>query len=140
MVGNGSYQSKFDNYNNVDVINFLQPEKLIEVVADCGRFVLPSNYEAWGVVVHEFSAAGMPLILSNKIGSKSMFLIEGYNGYSFDINNTQTLVNAFINIINKSDIDLIKMSERSVEMSNRITPYTSAASLLSSVKKNQKSH
>ena len=76
LVGNGSYQSKFDNYNNVDVINFLQPEKLIEVVADCGCFVLPSNYEAWGVVVHEFSAAGMPLILSNKIGSKSMFLIE----------------------------------------------------------------
>ena len=77
LIVNGHYISTFENLPYVKVKDFLQPADLINEIKNTGCFILPSTYEPWGVVVHEFSAAGCPLILSNDIGAKSTFLING---------------------------------------------------------------
>ena len=73
----------------------MQPEDLVRVIKNVGFFVLPSNFEPWGVVVHEFCAAGLPMLLSETVGSSSSFLINGHNGFLFKPNNHYDLLSKF---------------------------------------------
>jgi glycosyltransferase involved in cell wall biosynthesis len=82
-------------------------------------------------VVHEFAAAGIPLILSDVVGSASTFLIPGLNGYSFMSNDAAGLADKMKYIINSSNDQLFAMSTVSHQLSQRITPQTSAANILS---------
>jgi glycosyltransferase involved in cell wall biosynthesis len=131
LVGNGSLKNKMQPTVGVVVKNFMQPGRLMEEAAYSGCFVLPSRSEPWGVVVHEFAAAGMPLIVSDVVGAASAFLISGLNGFSFKVDDAQALANRMQKIINSSDQQLIAMAEASHNLSHRITPLTSAANLLS---------
>lgn len=131
LIGNGSYVDSLRNIKGLNIFDFLQPEKLVEEIQKMGCFVLPSYDEPWGVVVHEFAAAGLPLLLSDQIGSKNTFFIENFNGYCFQSKNVSSLLKCFKKIINSSDSELEKLGENSNFLSNRITPETSAKNLLS---------
>lgn len=39
-------------------------------IADCA--IVPSRYDGWGVVVHEFLAAGLPTIVSDQVGAAEL--------------------------------------------------------------------
>ncbi len=134
LIGNGSYLKSLSNIKGLKVYDFLQPTKLIEEIPNMGCFILPSYKEQWGVVVHEFAGAGLPLLLSDQIGSKNTFFIENFNGYSFQSKNVSSLVRCFKKIINSSDSELMKLGDNSNFLSNRITPETSAKNLLSLLK------
>lgn len=134
FIGNGSYKRKLLATSGVVVKDFMQPDELVEEVTEAGCFVLPSLVEPWGVVVHEFAAAGLPLILSDKVGAATTFLIPGTNGYSFNANDAASLAKSMLRIIKSDDDELLQMSRASTYLSNRITSYTSACNLLSLVK------
>ena len=131
LIGNGSLKAQLDATTGVVIKNFMQPEKLMQEVANAGCFLLPSRGEPWGVVVHEFAAAGLPLIVSDVVGAASAFLISGLNGYSFKVNDPKALANRMHQIINMSDQELQAMALSSHALSQRITPETSAGNLLS---------
>jgi glycosyltransferase involved in cell wall biosynthesis len=136
LIGNGSMKSQILNNKSIIVKDFMQPKELINEISQAGCFVLPSRIEPWGVVIHEFASAGLPLIVSNVVGSASTFLIEGFNGYSFDFDNVNSLLQRLKYIIMSSDENLISMGSRSYDLSNRISPITSAQNLLSVLNKN----
>ena len=46
-------------------------------------FILPSQFEPWGLVVNEAMAAGKPILVSTKCGCQPELCQEGINGYSF---------------------------------------------------------
>lgn len=131
LIGNGSLKAQLETSTGVVVKDFMQPEQLMQEVANAGCFLLPSRGEPWGVVVHEFAAAGLPLIVSNVVGAASTFLISGLNGYSFRVNDPVALANSMRKIINMPDKELHAMAVSSHELSQRITPATSAGNLLS---------
>jgi glycosyltransferase involved in cell wall biosynthesis len=120
----------------VTVKNFMQPDELVNEVADSGCFILPSRSEPWGVVVHEFAAAGLPLILSDVVGASRTFLVPGMNGYLFESNSVESLKVALIKIIDTPDEMLLNMSEKSFQLANRISPETSAMNLISLINDN----
>ena len=60
---------------------FLQQSELESFMKIKGVFIMPSHYDHWGVAVQEFSAAGFPLILSDKVGANCSFLRNGENGF-----------------------------------------------------------
>jgi glycosyltransferase involved in cell wall biosynthesis len=101
---------------------FVQPEEQKKYIAQTGVFVLPSRIEPWAVVVHEYAAAGFPLILSDEVGSGGTFLEEGKNGFSFKSGNIAELKNAMRKMMQISDIEKNKMSELSTELAKKITP------------------
>jgi glycosyltransferase involved in cell wall biosynthesis len=136
LVGDGSLKNMLRSTCGVVVSDFMQPAKLMDETAQSGCFVLPSRGEPWGVVVHEFAAAGMPLLVSNVVGAASTFLISGLNGFSFKVDDVQDLANQMRKIINLSDQELLAMAEASHTLSHRITPLTSATNLLSIVNGN----
>lgn len=131
LIGNGSLKAELQAAPGVVTKDFMLPERLAEEVGDAGCFVLPSRGEPWGVVVHEFAAAGMPLIVSDVVGAASSFLISGLNGYSFAVNDPESLARQMQKIIDASDQQLMAMAQASAQLSSRISPQTSAAQLLS---------
>jgi glycosyltransferase involved in cell wall biosynthesis len=62
---------------------------LFKEIKNSGCLILPSLHEPWGMVVHEFSAAGLPLILSDQVGSRFSYLINNENGYLFNSRKVQ---------------------------------------------------
>lgn len=109
---------------------FVQPKDLQNYISQTGVFILPSRYEPWGVVVHEFAAAGFPLLLSTQVGAKEQFLTEEKNGFQFEAQNATSLKNALKKIISCSDEKLIEMGKYSFELSKSISPTIWSNSIL----------
>lgn len=135
IIGNGSFKIKNNKLKNLEVLKFKSHKNLKKDIKNSGCFILPSIHEPWGVVVHEMCSAGLPLILSEKVASRYTFLIDKKNGFVFEANNCKSLENAMKNIIDLTDLELLRMSEYSHKLSFRITPESSASNLLSAANK-----
>ena len=128
LVGNKMEANKSSS-TSVIFKDYMSKEELAEQVKNAGVFCMPSHREQWGVAIHEFATAGLPMINSKVCGANSMFLIEGFNGFSFEASSKEDL-KLKIKIICSSDLELNEMSINSNLLGNRITPEISAASLM----------
>lgn len=131
LIGNGSLKSLLIEQSDLLIKDFMQPEKLIDEISQAGCFILPSQEEPWALVLHEFSAAGLPIICSEVCGAAPVFVIPSFNGYTFTSNDINDLINKMREIINSSDQKLNLMSQNSHIMGQKINPEIVAASLLS---------
>ena len=114
-------------------IGFVQPEALGDIIKQTSVFVLPSRFEPWGVVLHEYAMAGYPILSTSEVGASSAFLEEGVNGWYLKKENVQSIKEAMQRIIDQSDEDLIRMGEESRNLALKITPESWAKTLLSIV-------
>ena len=130
-VGNGEMQNLLEGNGNIEVIGFSSQTELVNLTKRCGAFILPSRHEQWGLVVQEFAASGMPLLLSEAVGARPSFLIDQYNGYIFKNNSVEDMASAMHKLSQMKTDELVLMSERSNELSKRITPQSSAANFIS---------
>ena len=73
MYGSGPLQSAIPRHPQIKVYGFIQPEQLGALYRDARIFALPSQSEAWGLVVHEAVLSGCQLLLSEAIGSDPDF-------------------------------------------------------------------
>jgi 1,2-diacylglycerol 3-alpha-glucosyltransferase len=87
-------------------------------LANC--FVLPSLSEAWGLVVHEAMACGLPILLSRKCGCYPELCHRGINGFDFDPLNVEGLTRLMLKISNGS-LDLKAMGEASRRLVSHYT-------------------
>lgn len=114
---------------------FVQPGDMEKFMRETGVFILPSRFEPWGVALHEFAAAGFPLLCSDEVGAGGVFLKENENGFSFHANDKNDIKSKLKQIISLSDHELNKMGEKSNEYSKRITTETWANSILNILNK-----
>lgn len=117
-------------HSKIKHFGFVQPSDLCNYTKDAGVFILPSRFEPWGVVVHEFAASGFPLLLSSKVGAKELFLSENENGFEFEDGSVQSIKLALKKIIDTDQNELIKMGRKSNDLSKTISPKTWTQSLL----------
>lgn len=123
------FENKIE-HEKIKHFGFVQPSEMEYFLNNTGVFILPSHFEPWGVVTHEFASAGFPLILSDKIGAGAKFLDNGYNGYRFSSNNLQELKKAMQNVINLSNKELLEMGDVSMRKAEEITPVKWANTLM----------
>jgi glycosyltransferase involved in cell wall biosynthesis len=83
VCGTGPLSKDCPLHKNITYHGFVQPTELALLFQKMDLFVLPSLYEPWGVVVHEAAFAGLPLLVSNAVGSADAFLEDGKNGWVF---------------------------------------------------------
>ena len=83
---------------------------------------MPSHFEPWGVVVQEYAASGFPIITSSAVGAKEAFLTDNKNGYSFEPKNIDQLKHILKKIITLNNEELLRMSESSHLMAQKINP------------------
>ena len=131
VVGNGPLILEIPESSGVECLGFLNQEEIAKLTMKAGAFCLPSLYEPWGVVIHEAAAAGLPLLLSKNCGAGDQFLEEGSNGLSFNPVGSLELTEGLKSIMGKDDLELIEMGSRSYDLSQKISPFSSAASLIS---------
>lgn len=134
VVGEGSLKIDFKKLKNVNFLGYKNHEEIQSQIKKSGCFLLPSIFEPWGVVVHEMSAAGLPLILSDKVGSRFHFLHNNKNGFLFNPNNIKSLENCIIKITKLNNQKLLKMSKISHQLSSKINADLGAINLLSIIK------
>lgn len=101
---------------------FVQPNELKSIMGNASVYVLPSRFEPWAVSVHEFAAAGFPLVLSSQVGARFAFLENGINGFQFTATDISSLKEAMKQIISKSNTELITMSKKSNQLAKKISP------------------
>jgi glycosyltransferase involved in cell wall biosynthesis len=130
-IGNGELKQLLEEVAGIEVIDFTDQDGLLKITKRAGVFVLPSIFDQWGVVVHEFASAGMPLILSENVGARAMFLVEGFNGVRFGGNSPDNLARAMHYMAKKSNAELIQMGRNSCVLSKRISPEIAASSFMS---------
>lgn len=131
IIGNGSLYDYIASNSDIIVLDFMQPELLVKEIEHAGCYILPSRFEPWALVLHEFSAAGLPIICSDVCGAMPVFVTPGYNGFIFKSCDVNDLKMKMWKIINSSDEELIRMSENSHKAGQKITPEMSAASFIS---------
>ena len=111
-------------------IGFVQPEHMEQYAKKCGVFVMPSLFEPWGVVLHEFACLGFPLLVSDQVGAAECFLEDGKNGFSYVAGDVQALKEKLKEFMQLSPEQLNLMGEYSYRLSERITPKIWAENLM----------
>jgi glycosyltransferase involved in cell wall biosynthesis len=101
---------------------FVQPGELEPIIKNTGVFILPSRFEPWAVVVHEFAAAGFPLLLSDAVGAGTAYLQEGKNGSWFPSGDIDALTKLLKKMISLSDKELFLMAESSHSLAQKNGP------------------
>jgi glycosyltransferase involved in cell wall biosynthesis len=127
-IGKGNLEPV--SHPKINHLGFIQPNDFLPIIEQTGVFVLPSNFEPWGVVIHEFASAGYPMISTIKVGATEQFLKDAQNGYLITPDNKPELKNALKKIVSLTDDALVKMSRKSVELSKNITPQIWKESIL----------
>lgn len=121
-VGTGELYEKRKIHPKIQHLGFVQPSQMGEIIKQTGVFVLPSNFEPWGVVVHEYAAAGYPLLLTENVGAASAFLSDGENGFLLKSGNNNNFIPVLRKIMAMETNELIQMSKISAEKASRINP------------------
>lgn len=104
IVGEGEelnyLQTKFKNQTNIDFAGARFGADLRMEYDNAHVFVLPSTSEQWGLVVNEAMAAGLPVIVSDKVGA-AFDLVEGYNtGFIFNSADVDALSKSMKQLVN----------------------------------------
>jgi glycosyltransferase involved in cell wall biosynthesis len=79
---------------NVRVTGFLNQSELPRYYAMADALVLPSGLEPWGLVVNEAMNFGLPLIVSDRVGSAPDLVRRGENGHVFPAGDVPALSEA----------------------------------------------
>lgn len=137
LIGEGYLLSKLKKYNCIKYLGLKTQSEIIKIVDNSHAFILPSIYEPWGVVVHEMTAIGMPVIVSNKSGSSYDLVIDGYNGFKFNPNNFKSIYNSIVKFINLDNKARASLSKNSIKISNQINHKSWNQTILSYLEKNE---
>ena len=108
-IGAGALESVKPEHPRIRHLGFVQPAELRECLVGGGVFVLPSTFEPWGLVVHEFALAGFPLVLSSRVGAADRFLGDD-NGFLLPEVTTDVLLRVIKHVDALSYRELAAMS------------------------------
>ena len=132
VIGDGSMREILENCDYIECLGWKKSKDIVQYFRKSSGFILPSNYEPWGVVVHEAACSALPLILSDKVGARNEFLINKYNGNVFDSNSYKDLSKAiqYVSLNNDKNI----MGIRSFEIASKFSLTIWCENLLNNIK------
>jgi glycosyltransferase involved in cell wall biosynthesis len=138
LVGQGKQKDNYLKYirernlRNVFFEGFIQKEDIVKYYSFADVFVLPSLNEVWGLVVNEAMACGLPVVCSKLAGVTRDLIMDGVNGYCFDPENVDELMEK-LKMILKSDQVRDKMGANSLKIIRDKTPRNYAEKILETV-------
>lgn len=97
---------------NITLIDAIEQSKLMEYYNKCSWFLLPTNYEIWGMVLMEAIYFNKPIITTYNGGSSSLIQNEK-NGYILDLN-----IDKWADIILNHKIDYCQLKKTNTDILN----------------------
>lgn len=124
LICAGAGNEKLDVSRNEGVVDlgFVQPSDLPVLMGNAAALILPSRKEPWGVVIHEATAAGLPVICSESCGAAVHLVQDNYNGYIFRSGDVENLASDLVRLTLMSPDEWTQMSNRSHALSKQFTP------------------
>lgn len=112
-------------------LGFLSPADCAQVMARSGALVIPSRWDHWGVVIHEATCAGLPILASQSCYAAVELVQDGYNGFTFPAGDVDALVR-LLSVC--SDPELARqMGANSLCLSHRFGPELFAWQVLENI-------
>jgi glycosyltransferase involved in cell wall biosynthesis len=130
VAGEGSQANLLSGAPGVQMLGFVQPPMMPSVMQRSGCLILPSLTEPWGVVIHEATCAGLPVIATDACGAVPHLVEDGLNGYVINPGSAESLARAMRRLSEQSRTDWETMSSFSRVMSSRFSPERTAANLV----------
>jgi glycosyltransferase involved in cell wall biosynthesis len=121
-IGTGDQYEQRIEHPQIKHLGFIQPNDFQEIINQTSTYILPSHFEPWGVSLHEFAAAGFPVLVSKEIGSSEAFCEHGKNGYMFDAGNISQLKNTLRKMMKLNQNEFLTMQNHSIDLSLKNTP------------------
>ncbi len=139
LVGEGKDREKISNIikelklqERVKVLGSIPSNIIQEKIATSSLLILPSRFDGWGVVTNEAILNNVPVIVSDKCGSKE--LVEKLKtGYVFNSENYNDLSNKTIDILTNFE-KWNYFKENCRKYSNLINTYSAANYLIDLLK------
>jgi glycosyltransferase involved in cell wall biosynthesis len=97
IVGSGPLEDTLrstaasQDLRNITFHGFVNQSALADVYAAGDIFVLPSEGEAWGLVVNEAMAAGVVPVISSEVGAAPDLITQGETGFVFPFGDWRTM-------------------------------------------------
>jgi glycosyltransferase involved in cell wall biosynthesis len=83
--------------DRIHFLGFQQPAAMPKIFAEADIFVLPSRHDGWGVVVNEALGAGLPIIVSDRVGARDL-VENGCNGFITAAGEVDVLASALLKL------------------------------------------
>ena len=83
--------------DRIHFLGFQQHAAMPKIFAAADIFVLPSRHDGWGVVVNEALGAGLPIIVSDRVGARDL-VKNGCNGFIANAGDIDSLANALLKL------------------------------------------
>lgn len=134
-AGGGDFPFK-NNILGIENKGFIQPKDINNLFLKASALVLPSTFEPWGVIVHEATAAGLPIIVSDACGSSEHLVKNGINGYIFPSGDFISLAYKMRVLSNLDKNELQSMGNNSLKISKQYSSNVWVKTLLEGVRNN----
>ncbi len=123
VVGDGELRPDLEDWmkqkgwGSVKFVGFQNQSVLPAVYRLSDIFVLASAREPWGLIVNEVMNAGMPVIVSDEVGSRLDIVEEGGNGHVVPVGDVEMLSARLGSLCNSKELR-DQMGRRSLEIIN----------------------
>jgi len=99
----------------IRLVGHVAGEDLGDLYRESDVLVVPSLYEAWGLVVHEGLAHGRPVIATDQVGAADDLIDPGVNGYVVPAGSAEETARAMRSVAEWTDEQRIGAVRRSTE-------------------------
>lgn len=127
IAGRGPIQ--IPDHPGVKLLGPLVSSTVASELRRAGAFVTASNFEPWGVAIHEAAATGTPVIATDACGAADAFVLNGLNGFIVESGSVSQLSDAMRSMTQLSDDDRRSYGDLSAVLAGRSTPQALARSL-----------
>lgn len=85
-------------------VGFVNQSELPAYYAIADVFVLPSENEAWGLVINEVMSCGVPVVTTRETGASVDLVRDGETGYSYQTGDVTALADALAKVITDDEL------------------------------------
>jgi glycosyltransferase involved in cell wall biosynthesis len=132
IIGDGPLKTMLDDCKGITYFKSLSSKECSEKLGMAGCFILPSIIDHWGLVIHEATCAGLPIIASSQCGSTVELVQNFHNGLTIPHSDIAALVTA-MNYISENDKIAMDMGANSLKMSERYSTLTWAKKMINEI-------
>jgi glycosyltransferase involved in cell wall biosynthesis len=129
VIGEGPIDKK--QVDNVYYHGFVGQDECADLMRRAHIFILPALWDCNPLVVTEAVTAGCVTILSDGVGNYPEYT-DG-NGLVFERGNVNALYDVLLDVMGKSRDELLKMANRSLELSSQVSHKNSAMVFMSAI-------
>jgi glycosyltransferase involved in cell wall biosynthesis len=104
---------------------FVNQTQLGDYFGLADAFVLPSEYETWGLVINEAMHHGLPVYASDKIGCVKDLVLPGCTGEVFEVDDFKTLAEQLKRLLTDSNLSE-KYSKNAIKVIQKHNPQEAA--------------